>query len=727
MPSNPDETVELPAFSVQSARANAYRATDSLSAARTSGALIDTPATVNVITRDFLEDIGANSMLDATQYVSGIANGRLGGANGIAERQSIRGFENDGRTIDNFSAGFQANLDPALYERIEIVKGPNAILAPTGTPGGSLNVITKSPQFTAANSASLQVGNYFGQKLTIDSTGPIAGPFAYRIIAAGQNAKTYVPGRLKQWNINPQLAWRIGSHSLLTVKYSCVNWASRGAASNPGTVWIVDSSVTDGAIAPNTPAPGFAYRGANGVPDWAVRSDVVHRAAAEFTTALGDHISMRLAANLTYDHMNIDGGQDAFPSQNNRYNPYTGAYTPDQVWALNAVTKQYVPTFSAQYDPTKVARVAQISPNWGEDLQIQNDYAGNFQVGPVSIRPLAGAVYRHNSGSTYNATAPLPALNLFAQDNNPTHPDISAYTRSVDSSSVSTTKQAYSFARFGFFSDRLFVTGGASRIWVDNSSNNHLKKTITPLNGHKDTYLAGLLYKFTPNIATYASYSSNASLTSFNNLPLWRQGKQYEYGIKTSFFDQRLSVSAAHFQITQTNLVTPNPVFLSDPVNNPSSLLSNQTSHGFEADVVGGLTREITVLASFTLQRPRDAFGRRPRNVPDHLTNLLLKYDFHDGAVKGLGLFAGVNYVGTAAGENPITSGTALGVIEQVSFYLPSRTILNLGATYRTGRYRFNLNIDNALNKKTVYQGSSRFNLSPFPATTVRFTTALDF
>jgi iron complex outermembrane receptor protein len=725
-PSDSNESIKLPTFTVQSARANPYRATDSLSAARTSGALIDTPATVNVITREFFEDIGANSMLDATQYVSGIANGRLGGANGIAERQSIRGFENDGRTIDNFASGFQANLDPALYERVEIVKGPNAILAPTGTPGGSLNVITKSPQFTPANSVSLQVGNYFAQKLTIDSTGRLAGPVAYRLIAAGQNAETYVPGRLKQWNVNPQFAWQIAPRTLLTLKYSYVNWSSRGAASNPGTVWIVDSSVANGAIAPSTPAAGFAYRGANGVPDWANRSDELHRVAAEFTTALGDHVSMRLAASYLYDHFNIDGGQDSFPSQNNRYNPATGIYTPDQTWALNSA-QQYVPTFSPEYDPTNVTRVAQINPIWDHDLQIHNDYAGNFNVGPVSIRPLAGAVYRKRVGYTFNETAALPSVNLFAQDNNPTHPDLSAYKKSSDSDSESTQEQLYGFVRLGFFSDRLFATGGAARIWLDSSSFNRLKSVTTPLNGHKDTYLGGLLYKFRPNVAAYASYSTNAALTSFNNEPLWREGKQSEFGIKTEFFDQRLSFSACHFQITQTNLVTPNPVFLSDPVNNPPSLLSNQTSHGYEADMVGGITKDLTVLASFTMMTPRDAFGRRPRNIPDRLANLLLKYDFHQGEFKGLGLFAGVNHVGTAAGENPITSGTALGVIEQVSFYLPARTILNVGGTYRTGRYRFNLNVDNALNKKTVYQGSSRFNMSPFPGTAIRLTTTVDF
>src|SRR4051794_15402584 len=69
-PSNQSELVELPAFTVSSDRANAYRATDSMSAARIRTKLIDTAASVNVITSDFLKDISAASLFDATQYVS---------------------------------------------------------------------------------------------------------------------------------------------------------------------------------------------------------------------------------------------------------------------------------------------------------------------------------------------------------------------------------------------------------------------------------------------------------------------------------------------------------------------------------------------------------------------------------------------------------------------------------------------------------------------------------
>src|SRR5687767_3796641 len=197
-----EDPITLPAFNVSSARANSYRATDSMSAARIRTALIDTPATVNVITSEFLGDIGAASLFDATQYVSGIGNGRLAGGSGILDRQTIRGYENDGRTIDNFNSGFQANLDPLLYERVEIVKGPNAILAPTGTPGGAINVITKSPQFTASNVAQAEIGRFFGNKVSVDSTGPLPGNknAAYRVVAGYQDADSFVDGSIRQWS-----------------------------------------------------------------------------------------------------------------------------------------------------------------------------------------------------------------------------------------------------------------------------------------------------------------------------------------------------------------------------------------------------------------------------------------------------------------------------------------------------------------------------------------------
>jgi iron complex outermembrane recepter protein len=730
----PATTITLPTFSVSAEHANVYRATDSMSAARIRGSLMETPATVNVITSDFLKDISAASLFDATQYISGIGNGRLAGGSGILDRQTIRGYENDGRSIDNFSSGFQANLDPLLYERVEIVKGPNAILAPTGTPGGSINVLTKSPKFIAAHSATLELGRFFGNKLTLDSTGPLPGSerFAYRVVAGYQDADSFVDGSLEGWSINPQLTWKISARSQLTLKLNLVDWGTYGAAQNPSITLHASPAMTNGGtISLATIAPGFVYGEVNGSSaDWSFRKDRLQRGTLEFTTALSDRISMRLAAMRHFDQFSTDFTGLATPgqsTQSTRYNPYTGIYTPEQTWAKDS-TGTYVPTASPQYNPASITRSSGYEKAWNEDTQVQNDYAGNFEFGTVTLQAVAGASYQmsETDAKAGNAIAgQIPNLNLAAPDPSPVHPV--NYTIGTLRHTKNTKKQAYAFTRFGFFKDRLFVSGGVSRLWLDVPVTNKLNNTSTRLKGATNTPLYGALFKVTSAVSAYYSHSTNANGVLFNGAALFQEGEQDEFGIKTEFFNQRLSISAAHFDISQNNIVTPNPSFFIDPVTNPQFFKADLTNKGFELDVVGGLTKNLTILGSFTDMKLRDAFGRRRRNIPDRTMNAMLKYDFREGSLQGASVFVGVTHVGNQAGEDPSITATPLGVVAQVSFYAPARTIYNAGASYVHGRYRFNLNVDNLTDEETIWQPSGRFSLSPYPALNIRFTTTVTF
>src|SRR5258708_11797012 len=392
-------TIEMPQFTVSTDQANPYRATDSLSAARIRGALIDRPATINVITRDFLNDVGANSIFDATQYVAGIGNGWLGGGNGIRDRQTIRGFENNGRTIDNFATSFQANINPELIERIEIVKGPNAILAPTGAPGGSINIITKAPQITPENSVAVEVGSYFSEKLTVDSTGPLSlvKGLAYRFVGSYQNTNTFQPGRLKQWDVNPEFSYQFSETSKITLKLNHIDWVAKGAAFSPGNTLIAGPEVANGGTVSSTALPaGFSYKDHGGIPDWSERSDRVSRIAVELTSALTDRINMRLAGTATYDYFNQDGATLAFLNGGGSYyNPYTGIYTPNYKWAKDS-TGTYVSTYSAEYDPTNVPLTGSISRTWAEDFIVQNDFAGNFEAGAGSLPTGAGRLVEND-------------------------------------------------------------------------------------------------------------------------------------------------------------------------------------------------------------------------------------------------------------------------------------------------------------------------------------------
>ncbi|MEO6004871.1 MAG: TonB-dependent receptor plug domain-containing protein [Opitutus sp.] len=724
--STADSVVELPAFTVSASGANPYRATDSLSAARIRGALIDTPATINVITSDFLKDVGANAVFDASQYLAGIGNGRLAGANGILDRVTIRGFENDGRTIDNFETKVQANFGPAMIERVEIVKGPNAILAPTGTPGGVVNVLTKSPESTASHLIGAEVGRFFSQRVWVDSTGPVsmAKGFSYRVIGSFQDTDTFQPGDLHQWAINPSLTYQISDQSKVTLKYAHIDWRANGAAANPGNTWIAGPDVANGAYLPSKPPAGFKYRDAAGIPDWSLRYDGFDRVTLELTSALRQNINMRFAAAYFYDRFESKVATLSFPNiNNNHYNPTTGIYTPNLIWSKDA-SGNYISTTQLQYDPSNVARSASDQKSFEENFQLQNDFAGNFNAGPVSLQPVLGWSLFIDPRYSATWTGAVPNVNLYSQDTSTVAEP--TWNQSPSTYAFLRKEQIYAYLRAGFFHDRLFLSSGAARIWLASISKNLSTGVRSELTGFHDTYLEGALFKVTSNASIYYSYSSNANAVLFNNVPLWQTGYQHEYGVKTEFFDQRLSISASHFQIAQTNLVTPNPVYLSIP-GAPQFFLSNQTNHGVEVEVVGGITKDLTVIASYTAMKLRDPFARRVRNIPDHTANALLNYRFHDGAFKGGSAFIGVTHVGDQAGETAPNLVLATGVVAQVSFYVPPRTIVNLGASYTWGRYAFNLNIDNALDKHIVWQSSGRNSMSAYPTTNVRFTTTLKF
>lgn len=731
-----EQTVELPTFTVSSERGNEYRATDSMSAARIRGALIDTPATVNVITDDFLKDIGAASLFDATQYISGIGNGRLGGGSGILDRQTIRGYENDGRTIDNFSSSFQGNLDPLLYERVEIVKGPNAILAPTGTPGGSINVITKSPKFTQQSILSAEFAEEFGNKFTYDTTGPVPGTdkLAYRLIAGYQDANSFVSGSIRSWSVNPQLTWRMSDRSQLTLKANWVNWGTYGAAQNPSITLHASSELDNGeTLSLATIAPGFVYGLNNGSSaDWSFRKDNIRRATLEFTTAIGDHMSLRVAAMRHYDYFNTEFTGLVTPgqsTQSSRYNPMTGVYTPNHTWAKDS-TGTYVSTFSAQFDPTSITRSSGIERAYHNDTQYQADLAGNFNLGGVSLQTVTGASHANitSYSRSWNATSgQISNFNLFTQTGIDLPPHPTSYTLGTNRFTDNTKKQVYAYARAGFLKDRLLINGGVARLWLDVPVTNLSNGSQTRLKGDTDTPLYGVLFKVTPGASLYYSHSENANGVLFNGAALFQEGTQDEFGVKTEFFDQRLSVTASHFDITQNNIVTPNPSFFIDPVNNPQNFKADLTNKGFEIDVVGGITKNFTVLASYTDMKLRDAFGRRRRNIPDTTLNAMLKYGFSDGTFKGLSVFAGVTHVGNQAGEDPSITATPLGVVAQISFYAPARTIYNAGASYARGKYRINLNLDNLTDEETFWQPSGRFSLSPYPGLNARLTTTYTF
>ena len=115
-------------------------------------------------------------------------------------------------------------------------------------------------------------------------------------------------------------------------------------------------------------------------------------------------------------------------------------------------------------------------------------------------------------------------------------------------------------------------------------------------------------------------------------------------------------------------------------------------------------------MGSITWLHQRDSLNRPVIMVPDHMAGAVLNYRFTDPAFKGLSLFVGTNYVSRRSGEIPQIDFTALGVVTQPSFFLPSLQLWSAGGKYDWSKsFTTAINVDNLFDKKYVGLSSGRF------------------
>jgi len=721
-----EELVVLSAFNVSSQTVDRYRAADAVSAVRIRTQLIETPSSISVLTRDFMEDIAPVRMHDAAKYIAGVQDGR---GRLYGDRVVLRGFEAFApRTVDNFADLGVDNIEEALIERMEVSKGPNAILSPAGSPGGTINIVSKAPEFKPKHSITALVGEFDAQKVTIDSTAPLPGSdrFAYRLIAAYQDTERYwsSSARLRNKFISPQFTWRINPKTELVTRYYYHNWST---FREPAL--IVDSSVTQRGQKPIL-GPGFRPKGLNGTPPWSGMSQEKHSIQFALTSAINEHLNVRLAGR--YQRF-TEGSVQAFlfpPSMGARYNPYTGIATPDEIWGLqdpnlayDETTNPYISTFSPFYDPTAVPiRGERIIEFWQDETAVQNDWVLSFDTPLAKLQTVAGAAYSRRENVDQRVNGALAPINLFDLANQ----DSNAVWDTVlfrDLKGESSNWQVYINQRVSFWEDRIALSGGYLKYNTETKSVN--KATTDPesvLDASKDMYMASVLVRVTPNASIYHSYSTNAAPVSLLTIGvLWREGKQREWGAKMEFFNRRLAVNLAYFEITQTNVDIPNPEYYAGDLSQPASFLSDFGNHGTEIEISGALTKNLSVLGSFTNLKMRDSLGRHVRSISDSLGAALVNYHFNDGTLKGLSVHAGFSYVGEMAGDTPGADFTPLGVVTQPSLYIPSQTTWNAGASYTWSRYQLRLMVDNLTDKKDYVTGSGgRFSQSGIATATGR-------
>lgn len=152
-------------------------------------ALRDIPQSVSVVTRQQLDDQNLDTVDQALRQVTGVTTNLYG--------DTTAGFMARGYTLETqydgvpASAGLQMTpqFDLAMYDRIEVLRGPSGLYQGAGTPSGSVNFVRKRPTKEFGGSASVSVGRFDRYQLGADVGGALneSGSVRGRLVASTQD------------------------------------------------------------------------------------------------------------------------------------------------------------------------------------------------------------------------------------------------------------------------------------------------------------------------------------------------------------------------------------------------------------------------------------------------------------------------------------------------------------------------------------------------------------
>ncbi len=190
-----------------------YRATTLRSSTRTATPLRDVPQSVSVITHAQIADQAMQSMSDVVRYVPGVT---MGQGEGHRDAPTMRGVSS---TADFFVNGMR---DDAQYlrdvynlERVEALKGANALAFGRGAGGGVLNRVTKEAQWMRTGDVSLEGGSFSHARGTFDVGNALSRRAAARLTGMAEHSASFRNAiALDRAGVNPSVAMLLGSTSL---------------------------------------------------------------------------------------------------------------------------------------------------------------------------------------------------------------------------------------------------------------------------------------------------------------------------------------------------------------------------------------------------------------------------------------------------------------------------------------------------------------------------------
>jgi outer membrane receptor for ferric coprogen and ferric-rhodotorulic acid len=578
-----------------------YRA-QTVTIGKMARSLREVPNSVAVITRQQIEDQDLTSVQDVVGATNGATLVKNDDVNERTELQ-FRGFVASSLQVDGSSMSANNDVttfDTAIYDRVEVLKGPAGILQGAREPGGTINLVRKKPTEERQIKADAEVGSWNRRRGEVDISGPISedGGVRGRMVGVWDKGDSFID--LVNYDrrlLYGTLEFDITDRTTLAVGGT---WQEGEGRNSRGLPAYADGTLLD--------VPRSTYAGSDWDQSRTRSADVFAKLQHEFEGGAVWNM------NTTYLDRKRDG-KIAFA--NAAVDPVTG---------LTELLPEH-----------RIDR----EDNFNFDTSVTIP----FEVGGLEQKVLVGADYQRAREEMDRARGSAVDFDIFNPDYGIAEPD-------------------WNFNRFDLVKNRQYglygqtqikpiewgtiILGGRLAWWETKSSDRQTGEETSraSVDGKFTPYIAGII-DITDTTSIYASYASifvpQDAVTVDNQVIDPREGKQYEAGVKTELFDGAANASFAVFQIEDRNRA------VTDPADPDFSIASGKArSRGFEVDISGEVLPSWEVTAGYTFLRsqylsdPDNGDAVFEPRAPKHSFRLWNKYTFDTGQLEGLSLGGGI-------------------------------------------------------------------------------------
>ncbi|MFK0087216.1 TonB-dependent siderophore receptor [Pseudomonas sp. NPDC090755] len=623
---------------------------------KTDTALVEVPRSISVATREQMDDRSVHSLDDAVRYMPGIVSASFGSDTRF-DWMRVRGFEPtqflDGLPLPK---GVYANpkVETWNLDRLALLRGPASSVYGQTPPGGLLDMVSRRPQAESSNEVQLQYGSDNHRQINFASTGKIddEGQFLYSLSGVVRDGGTQIDHvDDKRYNIAPSLTWNIDEDTTLTF-LSQFTRDDTGVTSQFRPIQGTKIDMPFGEI---------SHHKNLGDPNYEFYDRTYYALGYAFEHRINDVWQFR---------------------QNLRYTKSDLAF---QTITVNS----YIPEFADfGFVVDDEGNTGRGTTNVDEDISqfaVDNNFQADFATGNINHTLLIGLDHQRNNTNYLSIFGTAPDINV-------NHPEYGLpITRPPRSDAFydynQKTRQTGLYVQDQMALDNWRLTLGGREDWVHTGTKFFNKGDAT--NTERDTNFSGnaaISYVFDSGFVPYLSYAesfqptSNASADPEQSFKP-TEGKQWELGIKYQPPGSNTLLTAAVYDLTQKNVSVTNNV--------GNVTVTSQTGevkvHGLELEAVSDVTKNLKVIAAYTLAKSEvqdgEFKGNRLQLMPNQQASLWADYTWHDGVLDGFGIGAGARYTGNTYGDQ---ANTELGKAD-------AYTVFDASVHYDLGR------LDNSL------------------------------